>query len=109
MFDDALVKDCYRREQSIVPQQALALTNSRLVLDASEQIARRLSEPATDDRAFVQTAFRVVLGITANDAEIAASEKALEAWRNLPGGSPDTARANFVWTLINHNDFVTLR
>ena len=39
-FDDALVKDCYRREQSIVPQQALALTNSRLVLDASEQIAR---------------------------------------------------------------------
>jgi hypothetical protein len=109
VFDDALVKDCYRREQSIVPQQALALTNSRLVLDASEQIARRLSEPAADVRAFVQTAFRVVLGITANDAEIAASEKALEAWRNLPGGSPDTARANFVWTLINHNDFVTLR
>ncbi|MDA1214598.1 MAG: DUF1549 domain-containing protein, partial [Planctomycetota bacterium] len=32
-FDDALVKDCYRRETSIVPQQALALTNSRLVLD----------------------------------------------------------------------------
>ena len=54
-------------------------------------------------------AFSVVLGINASDAEIAESEKALEAWRNLPGGSADDARANLVWTLINHNDFVTLR
>ena len=37
------------------------------------------------------------------------AQKALEAWRNLPGGSTDNARANFVWALINHNDFVTLR
>jgi hypothetical protein len=92
-----------------VPQQALALTNSRLVLDASEQIARRLSEGAADDTTFLQTAFRVVLGITANDAEIAESAKALDAWQNLPGGSTAMARANLVWTLINHNDFVTLR
>jgi len=108
-FDDALVKDCYRRQQSIVPQQALALTNSRLVLDASEQIAKRLSAETVDDTAFLQKAFRVVLGIQASDGEIAASEKALEAWRNLPGGSADNARANLVWALINHNDFVTLR
>jgi hypothetical protein len=108
-FDDALVKDCYRREQSIVPQQALALTNSRLVLDASEQIAKRLSEETADDTAFLRKAFRVVLGINASDVEIAQSEKALAAWRTLPGGSVDNARANFVWALINHNDFVTLR
>jgi Protein of unknown function (DUF1553)/Protein of unknown function (DUF1549)/Planctomycete cytochrome C len=109
MFDDALVKECYRREQSIVPQQALALTNSRLVLDASEQIARRLSEAAADDAAFLRVAFHVVLGITASDAELTESEKALDAWRKLPDGSAGSARANFVWTLINHNDFVTLR
>jgi hypothetical protein len=42
-FDETLVKDCYRREQSIVPQQALALTNSKLILDASARIAERLS------------------------------------------------------------------
>jgi len=35
-FDEARVNECYRREQSIVPQQALALTNSKLVLDASQ-------------------------------------------------------------------------
>ncbi len=34
-FDEALVKDCYRREQSIVPQQALALSNSELSLEAA--------------------------------------------------------------------------
>ncbi|NNE00394.1 MAG: DUF1553 domain-containing protein, partial [Pirellulaceae bacterium] len=31
-FDEARVTDCYRREQTIVPQQALALSNSDLVL-----------------------------------------------------------------------------
>ncbi|HTU27167.1 MAG TPA: DUF1553 domain-containing protein, partial [Pirellulales bacterium] len=118
VFDDALVKDCYRREQSIVPAQALALVNSRLALDASQQIAGRLSgmaandaaaDTAADDTAFVRQAFRVVLGITAGEAEMAASQKALDAWRGLPGGSTAAARANFVWALINHNDFVTLR
>ena len=44
-FDDASVKECYRRDQSIVPQQALALTNSRLVHDAARPIAKRLSQP----------------------------------------------------------------
>ncbi|HEY1067409.1 MAG TPA: DUF1553 domain-containing protein, partial [Pirellulales bacterium] len=43
-FDEALVTECYRREQSIVPQQALALTNSRLVLDAARPIAERLTK-----------------------------------------------------------------
>ena len=42
MFDEALVTECYRREQSIVPQQALALSNSKLVLEAAPKIARRL-------------------------------------------------------------------
>ena len=43
-FDEALVTECYRRDQSIVPQQALAMTNSRLVLDASKPIAERISK-----------------------------------------------------------------
>src|SRR6476660_402845 len=38
-FDAAMVTECYRREQSIVPQQALALTNCRLVLDSAKPIA----------------------------------------------------------------------
>ncbi len=108
-FDEALVKDCYRREQSIVPQQALALSNSQLALDAAEKIALRLSENQPDDAPFINTAFRFVTGINPNQDEMAASAAALEAWKTLPGGNDKSARANLVWTLINHNDFVTLR
>ena len=108
-FDEALVKDCYRREQSIVPQQALALSNSALALDAAKQIARRVSEKSADDEAFVHNAFRLVAGINPGEDELAASLSALEAWRKLPNITAAVARANLVWALINHNDFVTLR
>jgi hypothetical protein len=108
-FDEALVKDCYRREQSIVPQQALALSNSPLALDAAEQIAKRLTEKSADDEAFVRNAFRLVTGINPGSDELAASLSALETWRKLPNTTAAAARANFVWALINHNDFVTMR
>jgi len=110
-FDEAGVKECYRREQSIVPQQALALANSRLVHDAASLIATRLSGevPPNDDDAFVRQAFRTVLGTSPTDTETAACRKTLEAWRKLPQATPATARAQLVWALFNHNDFVTLR
>ena len=119
-FDEAAVKECYRRDQSIVPQQALALSNSGLVHDAAHRIAERLSkrstsveQPPVDELEFVARAFYVVLGIRANDAELHASTKALETWRKLSdraaAGSVDRAHVNFVWALFNHNDFVTLR
>jgi hypothetical protein len=106
-FDEAEVKECYRREQSIVPQQALALTNSQLVRESAPKIAALLASP--DEAAFVRQAFAVLLGIKASDAEVAASAGALEAWRKLPNSTPENARANFIKALINHNDFVTLR
>ena len=111
-FDDAAVKECYRRDQSIVPQQALALTNSRLVLDASRKIAERLSPSSPDDAAFVRQAFAFLLGIRAGESEIATGTKAMAAWQKLnPAGADATvaSRANLVWALLNHNDFVTLR
>lgn len=108
-FDEARVTECYRREQSIVPQQALALTNSGLVLDASVQIAQRLFNESGDESAFVRTAFAMLLGIEAGDEEFAAATLALTDWRQLPDGSERNARSQFIWALINHNDFVTLR
>lgn len=108
-FDEALVKDCYRREQSIVPQQALALSNSQLVLEASEQIAARLGGDEVDDTKFVRTAFATLLGIKASEDELASSLSALAEWQALPDSSLSSARANLVWALMNHNDFVTLR
>lgn len=109
MFDEASVTECYRREQSVVPQQALALTNSQLVLDSAPKIAERLSAGQVNDTEFIRKSFLVLLGIAAEEAKVTAGLKALNSWRELPDGSTDDARAKFVWALINHNDFVTLR
>ncbi len=119
MFDDAGVKECYRRNQSIVPQQALALTNSRLVNDASVAIAQRLSANGatsdldTDER-FVRRAFRLLVGGFPQPAELEASLDSLREWLTLdPSSNREEAhrraRAHLIWALLNHNDFVTLR
>ncbi len=110
-FDEASVKECYRRDQSIVPQQALALLNSRLVQDSAVRIAARLGAdvPANDHAAFVRRAFRGVLGVVPNEGELAACVQTMEAWRKLPNAMPDATRTHLIWALLNHNDFVTLR
>ena len=63
LFDAANVNECYRRSESIMPQQALALANSTLSIDQSRLLAQRLSEMAATrevrpDRAFVATGIR---------------------------------------------------
>ncbi len=115
-FDGAAVKECYRREQSIVPQQALALSNSRLVHTAARKIAERLSQmvpgsaAALDDGGFIRRAWLVLLAIRAGEAEVAACQQALDQWRAFEPMEPAiSARAHLVWTLLNHNDFVTQR
>ncbi len=124
MFDEATVTECYRRDQSIVPQQALALINSRLVLEAADPIAHRVGEAAAEpsttpagdqpnagvsDTAFIRSAFELILGMAPSDEESHASGEALAAWRGLPDMTEQQARANLIWSLLNHNDFVTLR
>ena len=47
-------------------------------------------------------------------SEEAAMTRALNDWKRLPeaaqgGDATAQARANLVWVLLNHNDFVTLR
>src|SRR5262245_4210224 len=42
LFDAADATECYRRTRSIVPQQALALTNSQLVHEHSAALSERL-------------------------------------------------------------------
>jgi hypothetical protein len=122
-FDEALVKECYRRDQSIVPQQALALSNSRLVLDSAVRIAERIGSTGqggqVDEREFIEQAFQQILGIRADESMVGSSKRAMERWRSLPesgigqGSSmPDRImpdRIMLVWSLLNHNDFVTLR
>ncbi len=43
MFDDADLLQCYRRSESIVPQQALALSNSGLSIKMATTIAERIA------------------------------------------------------------------
>lgn len=114
-FDDAGVQECYRRERSIVPQQALALFNSRQAIEAARGIAQQLGadDPAMDDERFISKAFVALLASEAKEDERIACRDALASWRELLAGS-DTdrareARVHLIEALINHNDFITVR
>lgn len=115
-FDDANVLDCYRRSVSIVPQQALTLTNSKLALSAAEKIAARLSENGgeeLEDAEFARQAFAVMLGTEATTQEVEFCLQAIAEWQEQNAAKPDQAqrkaRINLILALINHNDFVTVR
>ena len=62
---------------------------------------------ATTD-AFVERAFRIVVGRVPTVDERSACATAIERWRGLDDRAAD-AEAHVVWALLNHNDFVTLR
>jgi hypothetical protein len=115
-FDGPMVKECYRREQSVVPQQALAMINGPLSQDAAKAIVAllevELRESGKDsDTDFVKDAFLYVTGVRPSESAVRFSLKAFEQWKT---GAPEStatgsARAAFLWVLLNHNDFVTLR
>jgi hypothetical protein len=114
MFDDANVLDCYRRDQSIVPQQALALSNSKLSLEAAGKIAGgvgfrpAVDKAAVDDTTFIRRAFVLLLASEPSEEEQKACLEALANWQKQ-GIAVDRARANLVQSLLNHNDFITVR
>jgi hypothetical protein len=114
------VLDAYQRNASIVPQQALALANSRLAQSAAVKIAARLTgglgSESPSDSAFVRAAFEAVLANRPTDEERSECEgmlSALAASFRKRGASPadaaSRARAALVRALLNHNDFVTIR
>jgi len=114
VFDNANVLDCYRRTESIVPQQALALWNSRLAMamgaKINDQLHTRLGD--ADDSKFVTAAFEVVLGTLPTTDELATCLEALTELRAELKAAKDAgkrARLQVVQALINHNDFVTVR
>lgn len=116
MFDDADSLSCYRRSESVVPQQALALANSRDALEASRAIAALVLKQIgpNDDRAFIYAAFRRVLSQTPNESEIQACLSTLKDLRAALSQLSDAeARQrsfeNLILALLNHNDFVTIR
>jgi hypothetical protein len=134
VFDVAGVTECYRRSESIVPQQALALANSPLALEQSRRLADKLWQEAvatTDGAAdrFIRAAFEQILSRAPRADELAMATQFLqtqaerladparltafaggEAAAVKPADDPHMrARQDLVHVLLNHNDFVTIR
>lgn len=98
-FDNANVLECYRRNESVVPQQALALTNSQLSRATAEALASKLAPLSPTD--FIRRSFLTILNRPPTDKE---QQVSLEAFASLKKNRP-----LFLQALLNHNDFVTLR
>ncbi|HWB14166.1 MAG TPA: DUF1553 domain-containing protein [Pirellulales bacterium] len=116
MFDAADIQRCYRRTESIVPQQALTLANSRLTLAMSRQLAERLGQEFSSaaDTTFVDATFETVLCRLPDGEERAACLESLAKMKQvlLAQHHPQSdarAREDLVHALFNHNDFVTIR
>ncbi len=128
LFDSATVTECYQRKESILPQQALALSNSELVVRHARITARALAAKAGgDSEGFVTAAFERVLSRPPTAEETAdcmqflqqqtrrhAEAKDPPAPLDPDGMAPASdaalrARENLVQVLFNHNDFVTVR
>lgn len=112
-FDDADHLACYRRSESIVPQQALALANSKLTFEMAPRIARRLDDDlAIKD--FVAKVFEVLMARLPDQDELEACEEFCRRVRELNRDKEASeqerlVRDRLVHALLNHNDFVTVR
>ena len=131
-LDGPGVTECYRRDESIVPQQALAMANSVLVKTQSRRLAQSISAKLGGeslDAQFITGAFTQVLNRQPTAEEVAACREFLreqaallaEPTRltaatvgdvsKLPPAKEPRARAkeNLILVLFNHNDFISIR
>lgn len=106
LFDSPSPTECYRRTTTIVPQQALVLSNSDFIHEAVSNLYKRIEQnPNTDsDDKYIEEAFVFVLGRYPNEREIALSAEFLSA-----EGDRVALRQALIRVLFNHNDFVTIR
>jgi hypothetical protein len=98
-----------RRNESIVPQQALALSNSKLAIEMSGLIAKKI-----EGEEFVESAFEILLGRKPDSTERQECLKTLgeleaEAKKEKKTNPAQRARRGLVHALLNHNDFVSVR
>ncbi len=117
LFDAADALECYRRSQSIIPQQALALTNSEFVHQRSADIvaawsASKEKTPSSEDVGFVNDMFLLILNRLPSESERQKCEAFLVQQRNTSVTSDvaeQKARESLVRVLLNHNDFIAIR
>ena len=101
IFDGPKVTECYQRNVTVQPHQALALANSKLTFDQAKALAQTLnSEAGTQGKEFVRNAF---LNILSREPKPDEQKLCLEF---LQAGNPGL---NLLMVLFNHNDFITIR
>jgi hypothetical protein len=119
IFDGPAVTECYERHPSVMPQQALAMANSALVIAEAKLIATELSLGAPSEDDFVRRAFERILArqpredergvclafLLGNSTSSSSAEGTPAPVVSKPGGT----RENLILVLLNHNDFVTIR
>ena len=129
--------DCYRRTESVAPHQALAMTNSRIAVDQSRLLARKLwseikaEQPVESARipAFIEASFQHVLtrfpteqeeqachGFVVEQIKLFQETDPLHLKANIPksGVAPSTdpvlrALESLVGAILSHHDFVTIQ
>ena len=125
LFDAPDACDCYRRTNSVVPQQALALVNNELLAGLSRRLADRLwsdlrAAQSQREQEFVRAAFEQVLSRPPSAEEHAVTLsflsrqlRVLQAANHAQtAGNSDEpaarARGDLVHALFSHNDFITI-
>ncbi|QDU02210.1 Planctomycete cytochrome C [Gimesia chilikensis] len=92
LFDGPSSTDCYRRQTTVRPQQALALTNSQLALNQGRRIAARLwseqaqltgKSPSEQELDFIRSTFELILARAPNQREQSAALRFLEQQQRL--------------------------
>jgi len=110
VFDPPDPCECYRRGESIVPQQALALTNSELLVKNSRAVAGQFESLGEEN--FLTAVFETILTRPPTTEERAACTEFLRKQEQVyPKDIPaqQRARESLVRVLFNHDEFVTVR
>lgn len=106
-FDVADPTECFRRTETIVPQQALALSNSKLIHAASEALSEQL-QSITDDQQLTNEAFLRILTRRPVTVEVQTVAEFLRQQRALLDDE-SAVRTSLIRAIFNHNDFVNIR
>ncbi len=113
LFDGASPNECYRRSPSILPQQALALSNSQLARELSRKMATSIRNDIKNLSGqeylvrFVDELFGRVLNRQPSADE---QRVCVQFLQSRAGDQTDVAtEQSLAHALINHNDFVVAR
>ena len=102
LFDGAKVSECYERQATVAPQQALAMFNSPIAAGQAERIAAAYAQ--LDSSEFVKALFTHVLCRSPTEDELAECASFLSEFSDS-----GQIRTQLALVLLNHNDFVSIR